>query len=84
MAVSEKKNLSILDIFMPPTLKKLKGHIALGWSVRPSKNEARFFKFHRWIPHQKITDPYVHVDNLVKIKKVILFLGVIALCKFWH
>ena len=23
------------DFFMPPTLKKLKGHIALGLSVRP-------------------------------------------------
>ena len=24
------------NVFMPPTLKKLKGHIALGLSVRPS------------------------------------------------
>ena len=47
---------------MPPTLKKLKGHIALGSyahpSVRPSQIKDRVLKFQRWIPHQKITDPY--------------------------
>ena len=39
---------------MPQTLKKLKGHIALGLSICPDNNSARVFKFHRWIPHQKI------------------------------
>ena len=47
---------------MPPTLKKLKGHIALGLSVRPSVHplqiQGRVLKFHRCIPHQKITDLY--------------------------
>ena len=45
-------------LFMPPTLKKLKGHIALSLSIRPSKTKFRVFKFHRWIPHQKITEQY--------------------------
>ena len=48
-------------------LKKLKGHIALGLSVRdpvrafvrPSVTSLRrVLKFHRWTQHQKITDPY--------------------------
>ena len=40
-------------IFMPPTLKKLKVHIALGLSVRPNKNLARVNRF-----PIKINDPY--------------------------
>ena len=50
-----------VNFVMPPTLKKLKEHIALGLSVRPSihyKFKIRVLKFHRWIPHQKITEPY--------------------------
>ena len=51
---------------MPPTLEKLKEHIALGLSVlpsigasvRPFKIQDRVLKFHRWILHQKITDRY--------------------------
>ena len=52
---------------MPPTLEKLKGHIALGLSVRvctrPSvrllQNSLRqVLKFHIWIPHQKIIYTY--------------------------
>ena len=50
------------DVFMPPTLEKLKGHIAFGSSVRPSvRTSVRSFKiykdtvlkFHIWIPHKK-------------------------------
>ena len=48
---------------MPQTLEKLKGQIALGLYVRPpvrrSKFKDRVLKFHRWIPHQKITDLYI-------------------------
>ena len=56
--------------FLPPTLKMLRGHIALGLSVpayvRPSlhpfkKNKVRVLKLHKWIPHQKIADPYFFV-----------------------
>ena len=35
-------------IFMPPTLKKLKGHIALGLSVRPSVCPSVRYKFKIW------------------------------------
>ena len=44
---------------MPPTLKRLKVHIALGLSypsVLPSVTNFVGLKFHRWIPHQKISD----------------------------
>ena len=44
---------------MPPTLKKLKGHIAFGLSVcvcALEEKKVRFFKFHKQIPHQKIAD----------------------------
>ena len=44
---------------MPQTLKKLRGHIALGLSVHACvhasvKKNPRVFKFHKWIPHKKI------------------------------
>ena len=45
-------------IVMPPTLKKLKGHIALGLCVRPLQILDKVLKFHRWTQHHKITDPY--------------------------
>ena len=46
---------------MPPTSKKLTGHIGFGLSVRPSVRlsktvHARVLKFHIWIPHGKIFD----------------------------
>ena len=48
--------------FMPPNLDMLKGQIALGLSVRASihsfKTKDVVLKFHRWIPHQKVTDPF--------------------------
>ena len=54
---------------MPPTLKKLEGHIAFGLSVClsvcvcvcASVNflvNARVLKIHVCIPHEKIVDPY--------------------------
>ena len=52
-------------IFMPPTSKKLTGHIGFGLCVRPSVRpfvrlsrtvHARVLKFHLWIPHEKIAD----------------------------
>ena len=57
---------------MPINLNKLKGHIALGLSIRPSVRlsfhqlqiEDRVLKFHRWIPHQKVTDPNFFFLNL--------------------
>ena len=44
--------------FMRPTLKKLKGHIALGLSVRTyvcqfKTKLGRIWRFLKWIPHQK-------------------------------
>ena len=50
-----------LNIFMPPTSKKLREHIGFGLSVHPSicsskTVHARVLKFHIWIPHGKIVD----------------------------
>ena len=53
--------------FMPPTSKKLQEHIGFGLCIcasvcpciRSSKTvHARVLKFHIWIPHGKIADPY--------------------------
>ena len=59
---------------MPPTLEKLKGHIALGLSVRPSVRASvtKFIKFHKRIPHQIIIDTYffkseLHVSPFVEL-----------------
>ena len=54
---------------MPPTSKKLEGHIASGLLVCPfitlfdAKHNLRtvnatVLKFHIWIPHEKIADTY--------------------------
>ena len=48
---------------MPPTLETLKGHIALGLSVRPYVRPFKVYldavlKFYIWIPHKKIIDTY--------------------------
>ena len=52
---------------LPPTLEKLKGHIAFGSSMRPSIRlsmhpfkiyKDTVLKFHIWIPHQKMIDTY--------------------------
>ena len=58
-------------LFMPPTWKKLRGHIAFGLYVHPSICQnflmhaiifltvhARVLKLHMWIPHWKKADPY--------------------------
>ena len=51
-----------ITVVMPPTLKKIEGHIALGLSVGPSVCPFIFLvgvlKSHILIPHQKIADPY--------------------------
>ena len=58
-------------MFMPPTLKKLMGHIAFGACVGgcvrgwvtlfvPTVTftvKARVLKFHMWIPHKEIANP---------------------------
>ena len=36
---------SQVGLIMPPTLKKIKGHIALGLSIHPSVREAVRYKF---------------------------------------
>ena len=72
--------ISVLKLFMPPTLKKLpptskklEGHIALGLCIRPSvcplvtlfdachilwTVHAWVLKFYIWIPHGKVADLY--------------------------
>ena len=48
--------------FMPPTSKKLTGHIGFGLSIHPSVGSrtvhARVLKFQIWIPHGKIFDAH--------------------------
>ena len=62
-----------IKFFMPPTLEKLKGHIAFGLSVRacvcPSVCPFKIYldtvlKFHIWIPIQKIIDTYFFKSGL--------------------
>ena len=48
-------------VVMPPTSKKLTGHIGFGLCVRPCVRSSktvhdRVLKFHIWIPHGKIVD----------------------------
>ena len=57
------------NLIMPPTLKKLKGHLGFGLSLCPFKSlfdacyilwtvHARVLKFHLWFPHGKIADTH--------------------------
>ena len=50
------------DVVMPPTSKKLTGHIGFGLcmcpSIRSRTVHARVLKFHIWIPHGKIVDTH--------------------------
>ena len=52
-----KRSYILLLIFMPPTSKKLTGHIGFGLSARLSRTvHARVLIFHIWIPHGKKVD----------------------------
>ena len=59
-------------IFMPPTSKKLTGHIGFGLcvhpcvrpSVRSRTMHARVLKFHIWNPHGKIFDTFFFLSEL--------------------
>ena len=57
-------------VIMPPTSKKLMGHIGFGLSMRGSvclfvKNRAcKVLKFHIWIPHGKIADTHFFLSEL--------------------
>ena len=64
---------------MPPTSKKLEGHIALGClSVHPFVTlfdalhkfrtvNATVLKFLIWIPHEKIADAYFFLDRILPL-----------------
>ena len=65
----------ILTVIMPPTSKKLTGHIGFGLSVRAcirSKQACHILrtvhvsvlKFHIWIPHGKIADTFFFLTEL--------------------
>ena len=52
------------NVFLPPTLKKFRGHITLGVSIRActcvcasvclfKTNKVRVLIFHKWIPNKK-------------------------------
>ena len=47
---------------MPPTLKNLKGNVALVFvclcACSKKRQQVRVIKFHKQIPHQKIADLY--------------------------
>ena len=60
---------AVFSLIMPPTSKKLTGHIGFGLcvcaSVRASKTvHARVLKFHIWIPHGKIGDTFFFLSEL--------------------
>ena len=61
---------------MPSTLKKLMGHIAFGACVRGCVRHTfctycifkplnLVLKFHMWIPHKKIADPYFFLFRVI-------------------
>ena len=58
LTITKLIDLYSQSVFMPPLLKKLKGHIAFGLSVlvcvRPSMRQLQ----NTWIPYQKIIDKY--------------------------
>ena len=68
---------------MPPTLQKLKENIVLVISIYLcltlcpynsrvisllKNNEARVLKFHMWVAHEKLKDPYLFVPRLFEEK----------------
>ena len=69
--------------YYAPNFEKVEGHIALGLScpsVLPSDRllqiKDRALKFYRWIPHQKITDPYFFLIWIISLCGVMpLFKG---------
>ena len=63
---------------MPPTSKKLEGHIASGLFVRPFVTlfdaehnfrtvNATVLKFLIWIPHEKIADMFFFLDRIMPL-----------------
>ena len=57
MLVGHISAIYMLNInFMPQPLKKVRGQIAVGSSVRPcpfKKNKVTVLKSNKWVPHQK-------------------------------
>ena len=79
----------ILPSFYAPNLEKIRGHIASGLSVRSFVTlscalhnfrtmYANVLKFHIWIPHEKIGDPYFFliqiISNKMTLRKFVLLL----------
>ena len=68
----------IIIIIIPPTSKKLTGHIGIGLSVRPSVRSsrtvhARVLKFYIWIPHGKIADTHFFLVRVISLSGVMSF-----------
>ena len=97
----------VAPVIIPPTSKKLIEHIGFGLSVRPSvcpfvmlfdachilwTMHARVLKFHIWIPHGTIADPFFFFLFFLSffLVRVISLSGVIPLweirmkCAAWH
>ena len=78
-------NSLISNLIMPSTLKKMVGHIAFGFCVCASVTlffyascnigtvHTRVLKFHIWIPHEKIADPYFFFSELCFFLELFLF-----------
>ena len=62
-------------IFMPQTLKKLKGHIALGLSVRPNKINNGVLKFLRFLNKQIIDLYFVSILDYLPLWSYATFKG---------
>ena len=66
---------------MPPTLKKLKGHIALGLSIPPvsasfqKKNKLRFLNFINGFLIKKIIDLYFFLVGIISLSSYGPFKG---------
>ena len=63
---------------MPPSSKKLMGHIGFGLYIRLSLGSSRtmhakVFKFHIWIPHGKIADTFFFLSELSPFLKLCPF-----------
>ena len=73
--VSDIMGHPVCHIFMPPTSKKLIGHIGFGLSVRASIRSwrtvhVRVLKFHIWIPHGKLADTHFFLVRVISLSGV--------------
>ena len=67
--------LCTYSFFMPPTSRKLMGHIGFRFCIHPFVRlsrtvHARVLKFHIWIPHGKIADTHFFLVQVISLPGV--------------